>query len=530
MANEMNAARAKLERELNQHNIPDALSVLDKAVSGLIDLAKSGTITDKGNLQGKILTSPFGKEIDGGSPDILRMGKRGLINPEKFAGVYSVSQDVEGSSNKRKGKHAKNQQSTALPKMGKAMPGGPPPGEPMGGPPPGGPMGGPPPGGPPQGGPPQGGPPPGGEDDEGGDIPCPPGIDPAMWAKLTPEQKQMVMQELQRRMQSQQGGPGGPGGPRGMGADDGAQGADDDMGPEEEDDKGAPMGKAMNRRGDDDDDEDYYDDDDEEDDDDDEEDDEEEDEDDADGDGIDDEDEEEDEEQDSRLRALARARAKKKMTKKSFSPVQLGDIHKALVDGPDGARVAEVVEASKELAQMVNVFGRFLSDISEQVEAVREEQYQSTAMLANAVSTVVKSQAALALGLERMAKSTAALAQNGGTLNKSFANGGEELRGMNPGVLMNGRVLVEGQALRKANVMIDDTGRAIVDGTDTEQRLTKSLVGSIIQQSVLDGEFSPKEALRWLTETDSPTTGPVGVFKQLPPKLQERILNKSQSY
>ena len=519
MANEMNAARAKLERELNQHNIPDALSVLDKAVSGLIDLAKSGTITDKGNLQGKILTSPFGKEIDGGSPDILRMGKRGLINPEKFAGVYNVSQDVEGSSNKRKGKHAKNQQSTALPKMGKAMPGGPPPGGPMGGPPQGGPMGG----------PPQDGPPPGGEDDEGGDIPCPPGIDPAMWAKLTPEQKQMVMQELQRRMQSQQGGPGGPGGPGGMGADDGPQGADDGMDPEEdeEDGKGAPMGKAMYSRDDDDDDEDEDDDyDDEED-----EDEDEDEEDDADGDGIDDEDEEDDEDQASRLRAMARARAKKKnVTKKSFSPVQLGDIHKALVDGPDGARVAEVVEASKELAQMVNVFGRFLSDISEQVEAVREEQYQSTAMLANAVSTVVKSQAALALGLERMAKSTAALAQNGGTLNKSFANGGEDMREMNPGVLMNGKVLIEGQALRKANVMIDDTGRAIVDGTDTEQRLTKSLVGSIIQQSVLDGEFSPKEALRWLTETDSPTTGPVGVFKQLPPKLQERILNKSQSY
>ena len=510
MANEMNAARAKLERELNQHNIPDALSVLDKAVSGLIDLAKSGTITDKGNLQGKVLTSPFGKEVDGGSPDILKMGKRGLINPEKFAGVYSVSQNVEGSSNKRKGKHSKNSQSTALPKMGKAMPGGPPPGGPMGGPPPG-------------------GPPQGDDGDEGGDIPCPPGIDPAMWAKLTPEQKQMVMQELQRRMQSQQGGPGGPGD---MGADDGPQGAEDDMDPEgEEQGKGMPMGKAYGRNDDDDDDDDEYEDDEDEDEDDDEDDeDEEEDEDDADGDGIDDGDEEEDEDKMSRLRAMRNASAKKSATKKSFSRVQLGDIHKALVDGPDGARVAEVVEASKELAQMVNVFGRFLSDISEQVEAVREEQYQSTAMLANAVSTVVKSQAALALGLERMAKSTAALAQNGGTLNKSFANGGEDMREMNPGVLMNGRVLVEGQALRKANVMIDDTGRAIVDGTDTEQRLTKSLVGSIIQQSVLDGEFSPKEALRWLTETDSPTTGPVGVFKQLPPKLQERILNKAQSY
>ena len=522
MANEMNAARAKLERELNQHNIPDALSVLDKAVTGLIDLAKSGTITDKGNLQGKLLTSPFGKQIDGGSPDILKMGKRGLINPEKFAGVYSNAQNVEGSSNKRRGKHSKNQQSTALPRMGKAMPGGPP----MGGPPMGGPQGGPPMGGNdgPQGdedemdegGP--GGPP---MDGQGGDIPCPPGIDPAMWAKLTPEQKQMVMAELEKQAQAQQGG--------------GAQGGPPMGGPPMGGPPPSPMGKAWNDR---------YDDDDEDDEDDEDDDDEDDDDDDEDGipdemddddDGVDDEEEEEEAEEEeeedekSRLRAMARARAKKK-TQKSFGPVQLGDIHKALVEGPDGARVAEVVEASKELAQMVNVFGRFLSDISEQVEAVREEQYQSTAMLANAVSTVVKSQAALALGLERMAKSTTALAQNGGTLNKSFANGGEDGREMNPGVLMNGRVLVEGQALRKANVMIDDTGRAIVDGTDTEQRLTKSLVGSIIQQSVLDGEFSPKEALRWLTETDSPTTGPVGVFKQLPPKLQERILNKAQSY
>lgn len=59
-------------------------------------------------------------------------------------------------------------------------------------------------------------------------------------------------------------------------------------------------------------------------------------------------------------------------------------------------------------------------------------------------------------------------------------------------------------------------------------RLTKSLIGTVIQQSVLDEEFTPKEALRWLTETDSPTTNLVGVLQQLPSKLRERIIAKTQ--
>jgi len=206
---------------------------------------------------------------------------------------------------------------------------------------------------------------------------------------------------------------------------------------------------------------------------------------------------------------------------------KLGDIHKALVSGPDGAQVAEVVEASKELAQMVNVFGRFLADISTQVESVRQEQYESTAMLANAVSTVVKSQAAMALGLERIAKSATALAQNSAPMQKSFRE--EPASRPNPGVLMNGKVLSEGAQLRRSNTtVLDDSGYAMVSGAQIEGRLTKSLVGTVIQQSVLDGEFSPKEALRWLTETDSPTTGPVGVFQQLPPKLRDRIIAKTQ--
>jgi hypothetical protein len=98
----------------------------------------------------------------------------------------------------------------------------------------------------------------------------------------------------------------------------------------------------------------------------------------------------------------------------------------------------------------------------------------------------------------------------------------------NPGILMNGKVIAEGNNLRRSQAPVDDSGYAMVSAAHVEQRLTKSLVGSVIQQSVVDGEYSPKEALRWLTETDSPTTGPVGVFQQLPPKLRERIMNKVQ--
>ncbi|MEI8282053.1 MAG: hypothetical protein WCG75_06595, partial [Armatimonadota bacterium] len=91
----------------------------------------------------------------------------------------------------------------------------------------------------------------------------------------------------------------------------------------------------------------------------------------------------------------------------------------------------------------------------------------------------------------------------------------------------NGKVIAEGNALRRSNAFVDETGNAVVYGGTIESRLTKSLVGTIIQQAVIDGEYSPTDALRWLTETDSPASGPVAVFRQLPKKLQERIASKA---
>ena len=198
-------------------------------------------------------------------------------------------------------------------------------------------------------------------------------------------------------------------------------------------------------------------------------------------------------------------------------------IHKALVSGPNGGGVADVVEASRELAQMVNVFGRFLSEISEDVAQVRRDQRESTAILADAVNTVVKSQAAMAFGLERMAKSTASLAKRGtGGLQKSAATR------PSPGIVMNGKVLAEGNALRRSNAFVDETGSAVVANNSLEQKLTKSLLGTVIQEAVIAGEFTPTDALRWLSETDSPVSGPVMVYRQLPEKLQQRIAEKAQ--
>lgn len=195
------------------------------------------------------------------------------------------------------------------------------------------------------------------------------------------------------------------------------------------------------------------------------------------------------------------------------------NIHKSLVSGRNGDRVAEVVEASQELAHMVNVFGSYLEHLSGQVEQVRRDQFNSNAILTDAVNTVVKSQSAIAVGLERMAKSATVLAQGvvDAPMNKSI----------NPGVLMNGRVLAEGATLRRSGALVDETGHAVMTNGTTEGRLTKSLVGSVIQESVIAGEFSAKDALRWLTETDSPTSGPVAVYRQLPAKLQERIAQKA---
>jgi len=499
MVSEMQLARRQLDKELNRHNIPDALQVLDRAVGGLIDLAKSRV--GDGVANAKEVKNPLGDP-----PGIPGAGKAdGNYRLPKFAGVYSNTQSVP--KNKQK---AKSESSTALPtaagnmRLGKAndMAEG---------------------------------------DDDGYDD--------------------------------------GEGEGEGEGYRDDSQ----------EEGMGRPRYKAMRRNEEPEEEEEYEDDDNDQDDDeeegnpDDPDDDGDEygdDDDDGDGGNPDDPDDDNDPDADqdpndpengesdrrAALEALLSRNSKydKGPGMRPRQPVappappqggapgmppgagpmagggapmaqsfqrsrkaKLGDIHKALVSGPDGAQVAEVVEASKELAQMVNVFGRFLADISTQVESVRQEQYESTAMLANAVSTVVKSQAAMALGLERIAKSATALAQNSAPMQKSFRE--EPASRPNPGVLMNGKVLSEGAQLRRSNTtVLDDSGYAMVSGAQIEGRLTKSLVGTVIQQSVLDGEFSPKEALRWLTETDSPTTGPVGVFQQLPPKLRDRIIAKTQ--
>jgi hypothetical protein len=205
---------------------------------------------------------------------------------------------------------------------------------------------------------------------------------------------------------------------------------------------------------------------------------------------------------------------------------KVDSIYKSLVGGSGGGRVAEVVEASKELAQMVNVFSRFLADISTEVDMVRRDQHRTSTVMAKALNTVVKSQSAIAFGLERMVKSTASLAKSGAPSLQKSRSSGRSTR-PTPGIVMNGKVIAEGNALRRSNAFVDETGSAVVYGGTVESRLTKSLVGTIIQQAVIDGEFSPTDALRWLTETDSPASGPVAVFRQLPKKLQERIASKA---
>ena len=508
MVSEMQLARRQLDKELNRHNIPDALQVLDRAVGGLIDLAKSRV--GDGVTNAKEVKNPFGDP-----PGIPGAGKAdGNYRLPKFAGVYTNTQSVP----KKKVK-AKSESSTALPtaagsmRLGKAQFGG------NDG---------------------QDDYPDDDQDDDQGNRPDDDQDDgqgggmggqryKAMRRNEEPEEEEEYEDDDNDQDDDEEEGnpddPDGDGDEYGDDDDDGDGGnpddpdgddPDDDNDPDDDQDPNDPENGESDRR--------------------------------------------------SALEALLSRNSKydKGPGMRPRQPVappappqggapgmppgagpmagggapmaqsfqrsrkaKLGDIHKALVSGPDGAQVAEVVEACKELAQMVNVFGRFLADISTQVESVRQEQYESTAMLANAVSTVVKSQAAMALGLERIAKSATALAQNSAPMQKSFRE--EPASRPNPGVLMNGKVLSEGAQLRRSNTtVLDDSGYAMVSGAQIEGRLTKSLVGTVIQQSVLDGEFSPKEALRWLTETDSPTTGPVGVFQQLPPKLRDRIIAKTQ--
>lgn len=114
--NEMANARRRLSQEIDGYNMPDALQVLDKAVGGLIDLAK-GRVTE-GVTAKEVDQTPFGDY-----PEVPSAGRnKGDPNLKKFGGVYSNSQNVRGSSNRRKGTHTKNQQSVALPKFGKAAP------------------------------------------------------------------------------------------------------------------------------------------------------------------------------------------------------------------------------------------------------------------------------------------------------------------------------------------------------------------------------------------------------------------------
>ena len=104
MVSEMQLARRQLDKELNRHNIPDALQVLDRAVGGLIDLAKSRV--GDGVTNAKEVKNPFGDP-----PGIPGAGKAdGNYRLPKFAGVYSNTQSVP--KNKQK---AKSESSTALP-------------------------------------------------------------------------------------------------------------------------------------------------------------------------------------------------------------------------------------------------------------------------------------------------------------------------------------------------------------------------------------------------------------------------------
>ena len=56
--NEMANARRRLSQEIDGYNMPDALQVLDKAVGGLIDLAK-GRVTE-GVTAKEVDQTPFG--------------------------------------------------------------------------------------------------------------------------------------------------------------------------------------------------------------------------------------------------------------------------------------------------------------------------------------------------------------------------------------------------------------------------------------------------------------------------------------
>lgn len=70
---EMVKARRRLEQSLEQPTITNALSVLDKAVGGLIDLAKGRNVID--GAPGTLAHSPFGSDVAGGATNVF--GKAG---------------------------------------------------------------------------------------------------------------------------------------------------------------------------------------------------------------------------------------------------------------------------------------------------------------------------------------------------------------------------------------------------------------------------------------------------------------------
>ena len=107
---EMAEARRRLSRSLApQEQMTDALSVLDKAVSGLIDLAKGRIVTD--NIQAKQVESPFGN--NNGNPngtdyydtDLEKTeGNMKPINTQKTNGRFSTRDQQNAKAPTKMGK------------------------------------------------------------------------------------------------------------------------------------------------------------------------------------------------------------------------------------------------------------------------------------------------------------------------------------------------------------------------------------------------------------------------------------------
>ena len=64
----------------------------------------------------------------------------------------------------------------------------------------------------------------------------------------------------------------------------------------------------------------------------------------------------------------------------------------------------------------------------------------------------------------------------------------------------------------------------LFDKSFAEKHLTKSLVGSVIQNAVFFKEVSAKDALEWLVKTDK--VGLLEGYRSLPAELQNRLAEK----